>query len=41
MGNVENNKEDNKGKLKENIIIGIIKVEKNNLNQKIINYYSL
>ena len=34
-----NNNEDNKRKLEENIIIGTIKVEKNNLKQRIINSY--
>ena len=35
----EKKSEDNKEELKENIIIGIIEVEKNNLKQKIINSY--
>ena len=35
----EKKNEDNKEELKENIIIGIIEVEKNNLKQKIINSY--
>ena len=33
----EKNNEDNKDKLKENIIIGTIKVEKSKLEKKIIN----
>ena len=37
MGIVENKKKDNKRKSKENFIIGIIKVNKNNLKQRIIN----
>ena len=36
---VENNKEDNKGKLKENFIVGIINVEESNLKEIIINSY--